>query len=247
MTGTLKNKIALVTGGSRGMGAAIAKRLAADGANVAITYSASPEKAQAVVASIKAAGGKAISIKADAAIEAEVKAAVETTAKEFGGVDILVNNAGILLNGTAEDTNLQDFDRIVAVNIKGVFVAIQAALKHMKEGGRIINIGSTMSNYSAFAGASIYTMTKSAVAGLTRGLARELGQRGITINNVQPGPVDTDMNPADGEFAAGLIPQIAIGRYGTGDEIAGMVSYLSGKDAAFVTGASLLADGGFAA
>lgn len=247
MTQKLKNKVALVTGGSRGMGAAIARRLAADGAQVALTYSASPEKADAVVKSILDKGGKAIAIQADSANVKAIKTAVSKTVDAFAGLDILVNNAGIYVGGPIEDYKHSDFDRMVNVNIKGMFVAIQEALHHMKEGGRIINIGSTMSDYSAFPGAAIYTMTKSAVAGLTRGLARELGARGITINNVQPGPVDTDMNPKDGEVAQLVTANIALGRYGRDDEIASFVAYLASEDSSFITGASLLADGGFAA
>lgn len=243
----INEKVALVTGGSRGMGADIANRLAAEGASVAITYTASKDKADKVVADIAAAGGRAIALRADSGKPEEVRAAVEAVIKAFGRLDILVNNAGIAIAGAADTYASADFDRMVDVNVKGVFTGIQAALPHLQAGGRIINIGSSMSNYSAFSGMSVYTMTKSAVAGLTRGLARELGARGITVNNVQPGPVDTDMNPADGDFAKMLEGTLAVGRYGTGTEIAALVAFLAGPDSAFITGASLLADGGMTA
>ena len=247
MDNQLAGKTALVTGASRGIGAAIAKRLAKDGASVAITYTSSPEKAQAVVAGIEAAGGKAIAIKADSAVAEEVQQAVKATVLAFGGIDILVNNAGIATLAPVGDFSLEDFDRMVAINIRGVFVAAQEASRHMGEGGRIITIGSTNSERMPFAGGSVYAMTKAAVAGLTKGLARDLGPRKITVNNVQPGPVDTDMNPADGPFAETLKGMLALGRYGSGDEIAGMVAYLAGPEAGYITGASLLIDGGFAA
>lgn len=247
MTKRLLNKVALITGGSRGMGAAIAKRLAKEGAKVAITYSASPEKAQEVVKAIQSEGGKCIAIQADNASPKAIKAAFSKTIDAYAGLDILVNNAGIYVPGPVRDYSLNDFDRMVNVNVRGLFVAIQEALHHLREGGRIINIGSTMSDYSAFPGASVYTMTKSAVAGLTKGLARELGARGININNVQPGPVDTDMNPKDGAHAASATALTALGRYGRDDEIASIVAYLASEESSFVTGANLLADGGFAA
>lgn len=247
MTKKLDGKIALVTGGSRGIGAAIAERLAADGAHVALTYSASPDKADEVVAKIKAAGGKAIAIKADSGNPEDVKSAVAQVAKSLGRIDILVNNAGIGMMGPITDFSLENFDRMIDVNIKGLFVATQESLKHMGTGGRVINIGSVMSDYSIFPGASVYTMTKSAVSGLTRGLARELGARGITINNVQPGPIDTDMNPADSEMAATLAASTAVGHYGKAADIGSLVSYLASPEASFITGAGLLADGGVAA
>jgi 3-oxoacyl-[acyl-carrier protein] reductase len=247
MDNQLAGKTALVTGASRGIGAAIAKRLAKDGANVAITYTSSPAKAQEVVAAIEAAGGKAVALKADSAVAVEVQQAVQATVAQFGGIDILVNNAGIATMAPVGDFSLEDFDRMVAINIRGVFVAAQEASRHMRDGGRIITIGSTNSERIPFAGGSVYAMTKAAVAGLTKGLARDLGPRKITVNNVQPGPVDTDMNPADGPFAETLKGMLAVGRYGSGEEIAGMVAYLAGPEAGYITGASLLIDGGFAA
>lgn len=247
MNKTLTGKVALVTGGSRSIGAAIAKRLAADGATVALTYSASPKKADEVVRAIESAGGTALAVPADAGDAAAVKAAVARTAAGFGRLDILVNNAGVAILKPLDDLTLDDFDRIVAVNVKGVFVATQEAARHMGEGGRIIMIGSVNSDLVPFMGGSVYALTKAAIAGFTRGLARDLGPRGITVNNIQPGPVDTDMNPADSPFADTLRGMIALGRYGQTDEIAGMVSYLASPEAGFITGASLKIDGGFAA
>jgi 3-oxoacyl-[acyl-carrier protein] reductase len=244
-TQKLTGKVALVTGASRGIGAAIAKRLAADGASVAITYSSSPQKADEVVQAIEAAGGKALAIRADSADVEAVKNAVAGTVKAFGRLDILVNNAGVVALAPIDEFKLEDFDRIIAVNVKGVFLATQAAARHMGEGGRIINIGSVNSDSMPFAGGSVYALTKGAVASFTRGLARDLGPRGITVNNLQPGPIDTDMNPADGAFAEQLKGLMAIKRYGHGDEVASLVSYLASPEAAFITGANIKIDGGF--
>jgi 3-oxoacyl-[acyl-carrier protein] reductase len=243
----LTGKIALVTGGSRGIGAAIAKRLAAEGAAVAITYSSSPDRAEAVVKEIEAAGGKAIALQADAANAEAVKRSVSDTVKQLGGLDILVNNAGIAVMAPLDQFPLDDYDRLMAVNVRGVFVASQEAARHMKDGGRIITIGSTNAERMPFAGGGVYAASKAAVAGLTKGLARDLGPRGITVNNVQPGPVDTELNPKDGPFAETLKGLMALHRYGTGEEIASFVAYLAGPESAYITGASLLIDGGFAA
>lgn len=244
--GSLDTKVALVTGGSRGIGAAIAERLARDGAAVAITFTSAPEKADAVVARIEAAGGRARAIRADSADAEAVRAAVTGTASAFGRLDVLVNNAGVATMAPLDAFTLEDFDRTVAINVRAVFVAAQAAARHMRDGGRIITIGSTNADRMPFPGGAVYAMSKAAVAGLTRGLARDLGPRGITVNAVQPGPVDTDMNPATGPFADHLRALMALPRYGTGDEIAAMVSYLAGPEAGFVTGACLTIDGGFA-
>jgi 3-oxoacyl-[acyl-carrier protein] reductase len=243
----LAGKIAFIKGGSRGIGAAIAKRLAADGAAVAITYISAEAKAQALVNEIKEAGGKAIALQADSADAAALSGAIRKTVETLGRLDILVNNAGVLAIGPLEQFSLDDFDRTLAVNVRSVFVATQEAARHMTAGGRIINIGSTNAERMPFAGGGPYAMSKSALVGLTRGLARDLGPRGITVNNVQPGPVDTDMNPDSGDFAATLKGMMALGRYGTTDEIAGFVSYLASDEAGYVTGASLSIDGGFAA
>lgn len=243
----LTGKIAIVTGGSRSIGAAIAKRLAADGATVAITYNASPDRAEAVVQEIVAAGGQAVALAADAGNPEAVRAAIAEVAQRFGKIDILVNNAGISLLGAPEDIAFEDFQRILAVNVTGVFVATQQALKHMGQGGRIIHIGSSMVQYAAFATASVYTLSKGALTGFSRGLVRDLGPRGITVNTVHPGPTDSDMNPADGPIADFLRPNIAMGRYGEGKDIASAVAYLASADAGFVTGAELIVDGGFTA
>jgi 3-oxoacyl-[acyl-carrier protein] reductase len=243
----LKGKRALVTGGSRGIGAAIVKRLARDGAHVALTYVSKPDEAHKTAAAAGALGVRALAIQADAADPEAVVAAVERTVKEFGGIDILVNSAGIALMAPIDTFSLKDFDRTFAVNVRAVFVATQAAVKHMKEGGRVITIGSCNAERMPFAGGAVYAMSKAALVGLVQGLARDLGPRGITINNVQPGPVDTDMNPADGDFATTLKQLMALPRYGHVDEIAAMVAYLAGPEAGFVTGASLTIDGGFTA
>jgi len=247
MSKKLTGKVALVTGGSRGIGAAIAKRLAQDGAAVAVTYTSAKQKADEVVRAIEAEGGRALAIHADNADTEAVKAAVAQTVKTLGRLDVLVNNAGIAVFKPLEQFSLEEFDRMVAINIRGVFIAAQEASRHMTEGGRIITIGSVNADRMPFAGGSVYAMTKAAVAGLTRGLARDLGPRGITVNNVQPGPVDTDMNPAEGPFAATLKGMMALPRYGKDDEIAAMVSYLADPEAGFVTGACLTIDGGFGA
>ena len=243
----LKDKRVLVTGGSRGIGAAIVKRLASEGAHVALTYSGSPGRAAAVVKAAQAFGVKSLAIQANSADAGVLVVAVDRTVKELGGIDILVNNAGIAVMAPVEDFKLEDFDRIFAINVRAVFVAVQAAVRHMKEGGRIINIGSTNAERMPFAGGAVYAMSKSALQGLVKGLARDLGPRGITINNVQPGPVDTEMNPATGEFAESLKKLMALPRYGTVEEIAGMVAYLASPEAGYITGASLMIDGGFSA
>lgn len=247
MNTTLKHKRALITGGSRGIGAAIVKRLASEGADVAFTFASSRDRAIRVEKEAQIFGVRTLSIQADSAEASGVVAAVEKTASEFGGIDILVNNAGVLEIASIDDLTLADFDRTIAVNVRAVFVATQAAVKHMKEGGRIIKIGSTNAERMPFAGGSIYAMSKSALQGLVKGLARDLGPRGITINNVQPGPIATDMNPPEGEFAEMLKKLMALPRYGTVEEIAGMVAYLASDEAAFITGASLMIDGGFSA
>ena len=244
---TLPGKVAFVQGGSRGIGAAIVKRLARDGAAVAFTYVSSLDKANEVVYAIQQNGGRALAIKADSSDTTAVRQAIDQAAATFGGIDILVNNAGVLALGAIEDFKLDDFDRTIAVNVRSVFVATQEALRHMGEGGRIITIGSTNADRMPFQGGAAYAMSKSAIVGLTKGLARDLGPRGITVNNVQPGPVDTDMNPAEGEFAETLKGLMAIGRYGKTEEIASFVAYLAGPEAGYITGASLTIDGGFAA
>lgn len=243
----LAGKAALVTGGSRGIGAAIALALAREGADVAITYVSAAGKAQAVVAQIQALGRRAVAIRADGADIAEVKAAVEQAAAEFGALDILVNNAGIALMGPLQDVTLDDIDRTLSIHVRASFVAAQAAAKHMGEGGRIINIGSCLAERVAGAEMTLYAMSKAALIGLSKGLAFDLGPRGITANTVHPGPIDTDMNPADGEGADDQRSKIALGHYGNADDIAATVAHLAGPGGRFITGASIAVDGGFAA
>ncbi|CAM3657118.1 3-oxoacyl-ACP reductase family protein [Rahnella bruchi] len=244
---SLQGKAAFVQGGSRGIGAAIVKRLASEGASVAFTYVSSEDKAQALVKSIEAGGGKALAIKADSADENSVRTAIDSAAKTFGKIDILVNNAGVLAFGEIDALTIDDFDRSIAINVRSVFVASQQAARHMPDGGRIITIGSVNADRMPFQGGAVYAMSKSAIVGLTKGLARDLGPRGITVNNVQPGPVDTDMNPADGEMAEGMRSYMALNRYGKDSEIASFVAYLSGPEAGYITGANLTIDGGFGA
>ncbi|HEY3897724.1 MAG TPA: 3-oxoacyl-ACP reductase family protein [Chthoniobacter sp.] len=240
----LAGKVALVTGGSRGIGAGIAKRLAADGANVAVTYSKGADAAAAVVKSIEQAGGKGLAIQADAADAAAAKNAVEKTVSTFGRLDILVNNAGTAIPKPFEEATLEELDLIININFRGVLVATQAALKYLKEGGRIITIGSCVGERTMTPGLAAYAATKGAVKMFTQGLAREVGERGITVNNVQPGPIDTDLNPAASEWAKPQIANTALKRYGQVDDIAAMVAFIAGPEASYVTGANLTVDGG---
>ena len=244
MTRKLEGKIALVTGGSRGIGAAIAKRLAADGANVAITYTKGADAAASVVKEIESAGRKAIAIQADATDPGAVEAAVEKTVATFGRLDVLVNNAGTAIPKTFEETTLEEMARVLDVNVRGVFIATQAALKHMKSGGRIIMIGSSVGERMMTPGLVPYSATKGAVKMFTQALSRELGSRGITVNNVQPGPIDTDSNPSTGEWAVPQKAATALDRYGHVDEIAAMVAFVAGPESSYITGANLTVDGG---
>jgi 3-oxoacyl-[acyl-carrier protein] reductase len=243
-TRNLTGKVALVTGASRGIGAAIAKRLAADGASVAITYSKSADAAASLVKAIEGAGGKALAIQADAVDVAAVKAAVEKTVATFGKLDVLVNNAGTAIPKPFEEATMEELDRVIDLNLRGVFVATQAALKHIGDGGRIINIGSCVGERNFTPGLAAYAATKGAVKMFTQGLAREVGERKITVNNVQPGPIDTDLNPAAGDWAAPQIANTALKRYGHVDEVAALVAFVAGPEAAYITGANLTVDGG---
>jgi len=240
----LEGKSVLVTGGSRGIGAAIAKRLAADGANVAITYTKGTDAAASVVKEIESAGGKAIAIQADAANADAVKGAVEKTFTTFGRLDVLVNNAGTAIPKPFEEATLEEMDRVLDINVRGVYVATQAALKHMKSGGRIIMIGSAVGERVAAPGLVPYAGTKGAVKMFTQALAREIGGRGITVNNVQPGPIDTELNPAAGDWAVPQKAATALNRYGRVEEIADTVAFVAGPEASYITGANITVDGG---
>ncbi len=240
----LAGKVALVTGASRGIGAAIAKRLAADGAAVAITYTKGADAAAKVVAGIEKAGGKALAIQADATDAKAVKNAVDQTVATLGRLDILVNNAGTAIPKPFVEATHEELNQVIDLNIRGVFYATQEALKHIGEGGRIIMIGSAVGERASAPGLVPYAATKGAVKMFTQGLAREVGERGITVNNVQPGSTDTDLNPASGDWAVPQIANTALKRFGTVDEIAAMVAFLASPDAAYITGANLTVDGG---
>ena len=240
----LTGKVTLVTGGSRGIGAAIAKRLAADGATVAITYVKDTSAASAVVKAIELGGGKAVAIQADATNAEAVKGAVEKVVATFGRLDVLVNNAGTAIPKKFEEATLEELDRVIDINVRGVFVATQAALKHMKNGGRIIMIGSCIGERNMTPGLVPYSATKGAVKMFTQGLSREVGSRGITVNNIQPGPIDTDLNPVAGDSAVLQKAATALNRYGHVDEVAALVAFVAGPESSYITGANLTVDGG---
>ena len=240
----LNAKVALITGGSRGIGAAIAKRLAADGASVVITYAKDANAANAVVKAIEQSGGKVLAVKAEAADVEAVKGAVETAVATFGGLDVLVNNAGTAIPKTFEETTLEEMDHMIALNFRSTMVATQAALKHMKSGGRIIMIGSCVGERVMTPGLVAYSATKGAVKMFAQGLSREVGGRGITVNNVQPGPIDTDLNPAAGEWAVPQKAATALNRYGTVEEVAALVAFVASPEASYITGSNLTVDGG---
>jgi 3-oxoacyl-[acyl-carrier protein] reductase len=240
----LAGKVAVVTGGSRGIGAAIAKRLAADGAKVGITYTKGADAAASVVKEIESAGGKAIAIQADSTDAGAVGAAVEKTVATFGGLDVLVNNAGTAIPKKLEETTLEEMDRMMNINFRGTMIVTQAALKHMKSGGRIITIGSCVGERVMTPGLVAYSATKGAVKMFAQGLSREVGSRGITVNNVQPGPIDTELNPAAGDWAVPQKAATALDRYGLVDEVAALVAFVAGPESSYITGANLTVDGG---
>ncbi|MEU7609800.1 3-oxoacyl-ACP reductase family protein [Micromonospora sp. NPDC049204] len=242
---TLSDKVALVTGGSRGIGAGIALRLAQDGADVAFTYRQDAERAATVVRQIEALGRRALAVQADGADPSAVRDAVDRTVADLGRLDILVNNAAVFLVGAVDELGMAEVERTIAVNIRAPYVAVQAALRHLGEGGRIISIGSNVGERAVFPGLTLYSMSKTALVGLTRGLARELGPRDITVNLVNPGPTDTDANPADGPNAAAIRGFTAVGRYARPADIAATVAHLASPEAGYVTGAVVNVDGGF--
>jgi 3-oxoacyl-[acyl-carrier protein] reductase len=240
----LEGKIAFITGGSRGIGAAIAKRLAADGANVAITYTKGADAAASVVKEIERADGKAIAIQADATDADAIRAAVEKAVAAYGRLDVLVNNAGTAIPKTFEETTLEELDRLIDINVRGTMVTTQAVLKHMNNGGRVIMIGSCVGERVMTPGLVAYSATKGAVKMFAQGLSREVGSRGITVNNIQPGPIDTDLNPAAGDWAVPQKANTGLNRYGTVDEVAALVAFVASSEAAYITGANLTVDGG---
>jgi 3-oxoacyl-[acyl-carrier protein] reductase len=244
MSRKLEGKTALVTGGSRGIGAAIAKRLAADGAKVAITYSRGADAAASVVKAIESSGDKAVAIQADATDPKAVQAAVDRTVSTLGKLDILVNNAGTAIPKKFEETTLEELDQVINLNIRGVFIATQAALKQMNDGGRIVSIGSCVGERMMTPGLVPYSATKSAIRMFTQGLSREVGDRGITVNNVQPGPIDTDLNPAGGDWAVPQKSATALNRYGKVEEVAALVAFIASPEASYITGTNLTVDGG---
>lgn len=240
----LSGKVALVTGGSRGIGAAIAKRYAADGADVAITYAANKEAANRTVAELVASGTKSLAIQADAADPEAAAAAVHQVAEQLGGLDILVHNAGVAAFAALPHSEFAEYRHQFAVNVDGVFAGTRAAADHIRDGGRIIVIGSVNAHTMPVSGGAIYGATKAAVAGLVRGWARDLGPRNILVNVIQPGPVDTDLNPAEGPLAEVLRPLTALGRYGKPEEIANLAAFLASDEASYITGAAIDIDGG---
>lgn len=240
----LENKLAFITGGGRGMGADISRRLAEEGARVVLTYSKSKEKAEAVAAEINAKGGDASAVKADNSDPKALTSAIQNTIAALGPIDILVNNAGIYIGKEFESHTLEDYEEIMGINVRAVYVASLAVAAQMPSKGRIISIGSNMAENSLSPQTTLYTMSKAALAGFTRGLARDLGAKGITVNLVQPGPIHTEMNPSDTDLADFLRSRMALSEYGTGDDIAGLVAYLASEEGKYITGTAITIDGG---
>ena len=249
MTQILAGKVALITGGSRGIGAAIVKRLADEGADVVFSYSNSQDRAEQVVQAVEAKGGCAVAIKADQAVTAEVQRLVKRAHEAFGRLDILVNSAGVFVVGSVDDpvADIASFDRQLDINVKGVVTAVRTAAPLLSEGGRVVSIGTTGADAIPFAGLSDYVGSKAAIAGYTRGWARDLGARNITVNIIQPGPINTGMNPEDSAHASSMTSRTALGRYGQPEEVAAAVAFLVGPDATYITGATLNIDGGLTA
>ncbi|WP_213947700.1 3-oxoacyl-ACP reductase family protein [Luteibacter sp. dw_328] len=239
----LEGKVAFITGGSRGIGAAIVRRLAREGASVTFTYAAAADAAEALVGEVAASGGRGTAVRADSADAEALAVAIDAAATLHGHIDILVSNAGVITHGPVDDLPVEEFDRVFAINVRAVYAGTRAAVKHMGEGGSVITVGSIVADRSGFPGTAIYSASKGAIKSMTRGFARDLGPRGITVNNVQPGPIATDMNPAYVEDL--VLPLIPLGRMGKADEVAALVAYLAGPEARFTTGASLTVDGGF--
>lgn len=242
-THPLEGKAAFVTGGSRGIGAAIVRRLALQGATVTFTYAAAAEAAEALVAVVAEAGGRAVAVRADSADAEALALAIDDAAAAYGRLDVFVSNAGVITHGPIDDLPVEEFDRVFAINVRAVYAGTRAAVKHMGEGGSVITVGSVVADRSGFPGTAIYSASKGAIKSMTRGFARDLGPRGITANNVQPGPIATDMNPPYVEEM--VLPLLPMGRMGRADEVAALVAYLAGPEARFTTGASLTVDGGF--
>jgi 3-oxoacyl-[acyl-carrier protein] reductase len=243
----LRGKIALVTGGSRGIGAGIAKRLAAEGAQVAISYSAAADAANAVVDHIVKQGGKAHAFKADATHPNEIKQLIKDVVSRFGRIDILVNNAGVFVGKPVEEISDAEYDQVFDVNVRAVFTAVREASPHIPDGGRIITIGSVNGQRAPITGVALYSATKFAVQGFTRGWSREFAARNITVNVIQPGPIDTDLNPETGPFAEILLPMVPLGRYGKTDEVGALTAFLASPEASYITGAAINIDGGMEA
>lgn len=241
---SLEGKVALVTGGSRGIGASVAQRLADAGADVALTFHRAADRAEEVAAGVRGAGRRALALRAPADDPDAMPAAVDRTVAELGGLDILVNNAGIFTYGTIDELTLEQFDEVMAVHVRAVFTAVKAASRHLPPGGRVISIGSSLVERVPWAGLSLYTMSKAALVGFTKGLARDLGPRGITVNLVHPGSTDTDMNPADGTGADAERAVTALGRYATPADIAATVLHLAGDGGTYITGTAITVDGG---